>query len=205
MKRHHMRLTLILSAFFALFGVHLNAAETPTVVEAQPRPAAWATPIELDGVPNLQRVDALLYRSAQPTAEGMRALEKLGIRTVINLRSFHSDSDELAGTALLNERLQMKTWHIEDEDVVRVLRLLSQPKNGPFLIHCQHGADRTCVICAMYRMVIQHWPRADALRELTDGGYGFHPIWTNIIAYLNAVDVAAITVQILAEKPQPAR
>ena len=65
----------------------------------------------------------------------------MGIKTIINLRTFHSDADEMTGMGLLDEELSVKTWHIEDEDVIRVLRIIRQKENGPFLIHCQHGAD----------------------------------------------------------------
>ena len=61
------------------------------------RPAHWAEPIALEGVPNLHRISPTLYRSEQPTALGMKNLEKLGIRTVINLRYFNDDKDEVEG------------------------------------------------------------------------------------------------------------
>jgi protein tyrosine/serine phosphatase len=140
----------------------------------------------------LHKINDGLYRSAQPTKEGMMNLEKMGIKTVINLRSFHSDSDELKGTALLNDALSVKTWHIEDEDVIRVLRILRKTENGPFLIHCQHGADRTGVVVALYRIVVQGWSRDEAIKEMVDGGYGFHSIWSNIVQYVNKVDVDMI-------------
>jgi len=38
------------------------------------------------GLPNLHRVTTNLYRDAQPTAAGLRAAEKLGVKTVISLR-----------------------------------------------------------------------------------------------------------------------
>ena len=41
---------------------------------AAERPATWAVKMERTGLPNLHRVDAKLYRSAQPTAEGMTNL-----------------------------------------------------------------------------------------------------------------------------------
>ena len=47
----------------------------------------WAERLELPGVPNLHRVSENLYRGAQPGAEGMKQLEKLGVKTVVNLRS----------------------------------------------------------------------------------------------------------------------
>jgi len=31
------------------------------------RPEKWAQPVILDGVPNMHKVSAILYRSAQPT------------------------------------------------------------------------------------------------------------------------------------------
>ena len=163
-----------------------------------PRPETWAVPLTLDGVHNLHRLTPTLYRCAQPDAAGMKQLEKLGIRTVINLRAFHSDHEELQGTALLNEELSVKTWHIEDEDVIRVLRILKDPAKGPFVIHCQHGSDRTGVMCAMYRIVVQDWTRDQAIRELTSGGYGFWYGWTNILRYLREVDIARIRTAVAA-------
>ena len=62
-------------------------APAPIPAAAAARPAQWAEPIALEGVPNLHRISPTLYRSEQPTALGMKNLEKLGIRTVINLRA----------------------------------------------------------------------------------------------------------------------
>ena len=171
----------------------LSAADNLTTE----RPTQWAVPIANADVPNLHRVSPTMYRSAQPNAAGMQAIEAMGIVTVINLRAFHNDQDELAGTKLLSEELSVKTWHIEDEDIIRVLRICVNPSKQPVLIHCQHGADRTGVMCCMYRVVIQGWTKKDAIREMTDGGYGFWPSWTNIIRYVENVDVEAIKVAVV--------
>jgi len=161
------------------------------------RPENWALPIELQGVGNLHKVNENLYRSEQPTSEGMKNLkEQIGIKTVINLRTFHSDADEIRGTGLLNEELSVKTWHIENEDVVRVLKLIRNKENGPFLIHCQHGADRTGLMSAMYRIVEQGWTKDEAIKEMVDGGYGFHPTWSNIIKYICNVDIKKIKIAV---------
>jgi len=156
------------------------------------RPAKWAQPVQGSTVKNLNRVTPQLYRSAQPDAAGMQALEKLGVKTVINLRDFNSDEKEARGTKLRLQRVKMNAWHIEDEDIVRALAMLRHKERGPFLVHCQHGSDRTGVVCAMYRIVEQHWTREDAIRELTEGGYGFHSMWTNIPDYLRKVDLEKI-------------
>lgn len=162
------------------------------VSAADERPATWAQPVANDAVQNLFQVAPNIYRCAQPDAAGMQALEALGVKRIIELRNFHSDKDEINGTALIAEDVGINTWALEDEDVIRVLRILKDPSKGPFLIHCLHGADRTGTMCAMYRMVVQGWSKDDAIREMTEGGFGYHAVWTNLIRYLRNVDVERI-------------
>ncbi|MBI5203664.1 MAG: tyrosine-protein phosphatase [Nitrospirae bacterium] len=177
--------SLVLASFPLLIDSPASAGEPN-------RPPQWAVPMKVQGVSNLHKINDNLYRSAQPTEEGMKNLEKMGIKTIINLRAFHSDKDKLKGTALLNNALSVKTWHIEDEDVIRVLKIISEKENSPFLIHCQHGADRTGAMSAMYRIVVQGWSKDEAIREMVDGNYGFHSVWSNIIEYVKNVDVEKI-------------
>ena len=185
---------LLLICLLALSASPLLAqAPTPEAAAAAPaRDARWAVPLKLEGVPNLHRLTDELYRSEQPTAEGFRNLEKLGIRTVINLRYFNSDEDEAKGTGLKLHRVKILTWRAGDDHVIEVMRLLRDKQNGPFLIHCQHGADRTGLMSAMYRMLEQNWTAQEALDELIDGGYGFHSVWQNIKRYVLSADVARL-------------
>lgn len=44
----------------------------------------------------------------------------------------------------------------------------------------------------MFRIVEQGWSREDAIRELTEGEYGFHTVWANIPRYLRKVDIGKI-------------
>jgi len=178
-------------------------AAAPTPAAAEARPAGWAEPIELEGAPNLHRISPTLYRSEQPTALGMRNLEKLGIRTVINLRAFNDDEDEVKGTSLRTERVKILTWRIGDPHVIEVMRMLKKTENAPFLIHCQHGADRTGVMSAMYRILEQGWTPDDALKELVDGGYGYHSMWKNIVRYVRSVDAAKLRAAIESVAPSP--
>ena len=82
--------------------------------------------------------------------------------------------------------------HAEDEDVVTFLRIITQPGNQPIFIHCQHGSDRTGMMCAIYRIAQQHWTNAEALREMTTGGYGFHPIWKDIATFVREFDAKTV-------------
>jgi len=152
----------------------------------------WAERIELPGLPNLHKVSKELYRGAQPTAEGMKQLEKLGIKTVINLRSLHSDRDEMKGTALSYEHISMTTWNVEDKDVIRFLQIVTDSSRTPVFVHCQHGADRTGTMCAIYRIAVQDWSKDEAVEEMTKGGFGFHSIWQNLPNYIRNLDVQKV-------------
>jgi protein tyrosine/serine phosphatase len=179
--------------FLCVFATASLAQEaTPTSPAAASRPANWAEPIDLPGVPNLHRLSPMVYRSEQPTALGMRNLEKLGIRTIINLRAFNHDADEVKGTQLRTQRVKILTWHVGDKHVIEVMRMLKDTANGPFLIHCQHGADRTGLMSAMYRILEQGWSVDDAVEELMQGGYGYHSMWKNILRYVRSADVARL-------------
>jgi protein tyrosine phosphatase (PTP) superfamily phosphohydrolase (DUF442 family) len=165
------------------------------------RPAAWAQPVAVEGVPNLHKVNDTLYRSAQPTAEGMKRLEQMGIKTVLNLRTFHDDGEKSAGTGVHAERIEMMSWHPEREDAVRFLRLVTDPARAPVLVHCQHGADRTGTMCAVYRIAVQGWSKEDAIREMTEGGYGFHAVWQNLPAWIERLDVPALRKEAGLQEP----
>lgn len=156
------------------------------------RPESWAQAVDVKGVPNLFQVSDSVYRSAQPNAEGMQNLKDMGIVTVINLRSFHSDRDEIGATGLAYEHIYMKAWHPERKEVVRFLQIATDPKRTPVLVHCQHGADRTGMMIAIYRVVVQNWSREDAIQEMTTGGFGFHPIWSGLPDWIRTLDVESI-------------
>ncbi len=155
-------------------------------------PVRWAKPIQLDGVPNLHKVSDTLYRSAQPSAEGMGRVKAMGVETIVNLRSFHSDRSKIGDTGLAYEHIYMKAWHPEEKEAVRFLQIVTNPKRTPVLVHCQHGADRTGTMCALYRVVVQGWTKEEAIKEMTQGGFGFHGIWDNLINWINALDIEKI-------------
>ena len=176
---------LAVAAFLAV-AFSGSASETN---EFKSRPATWAVRLERPGLANFHQVTTNLYRGAQPTARGMAELKAMGIKTVVNLRTLHSDKDELAGLDLRQGRLHMKPWHAEEEDVVRFLKIVADTNNLPVFVHCQRGADRTGLLCAMYRTTICGWSREEAIREMRDGGFNFYPGWQNIVTYIEQADV----------------
>lgn len=79
-----------------------------------------------------------------------------------------------------------------DQIVIKAMNILSREKNGPFLIHCKYGADRTGLMSAMYRILYQNWSKEMAIDEMLNGGYGFHSIWANIIEYIEKADIDSL-------------
>ena len=116
----------------------------------------------------------------------------MGIKTVVSLRAFHGDSSLLRGTALTSEAIPFHTWHPEDEDVVRFLRIVTDPARTPVFVHCQRGIDRTGTMVAIYRIAVQGWSRDKDIREMTQGGFGYDGKFPNLVRYLRKVDIASI-------------
>ncbi|MGB7575415.1 MAG: dual specificity protein phosphatase family protein [Thermodesulfobacteriota bacterium] len=179
-------------AVISIFALALVNTACGAETSATIRPAHWAKPVQIKGAPNLHKVSDTLYRSAQPSTEGMRNLKAMGIETVVDLRSFHSDRDEIGDTGLAYEQIYVKAWHPEEEDAVRFLQIVTNPKHSPVIVHCQHGADRTGTMCVLYRVAVQGWSKEEALKEMTDGGFGFHGIWENLIQWINGLDIDRI-------------
>lgn len=112
----------------------------------------------------------------------------MGIKTVVNLRAFNSDRTDISANGLGYEHLYVKTWHPEEEDVIRFLQMATDRNSLPLFVHCQHGADRTGMMSAIYRMVVCGWTKDDAIAEMTQGGFGYHTIWKNLIRFIEDLD-----------------
>jgi protein tyrosine/serine phosphatase len=152
----------------------------------------WAQPMLGSDLENFYRVSEDVYRSKQPNSDQMSALERMGVRAILNLREYHTDEREARHTGLKLYRIPVNAEEIDDDFMVRALRTITHSEK-PILIHCWHGSDRTGVVVAMYRMVIQGWPRDKAIDEFINGGYGYHArFYPNIERYLRRVDIGAI-------------
>ncbi len=124
---------------------------------------------QVNGLHRLYRVDEHIYRSAQPTQEGLQALAKLGIKTVIDLRG----ASERSAEAQLLESMGIKYINIPMpalgapslESVKQVLALLVDQSAWPILVHCERGADRTGTVIACLRISQDGWSNQKALDE----------------------------------------
>lgn len=106
----------------------------------------------------------LLYRSSSPIDPDlernetvMHAMENAGIRSVINLSD--SESDMTAFTAfadstyskcsILNVEMGYDFTSAEFGEKVKACVLFLIENDGPYLIHCKEGKDRTGMLCAI--------------------------------------------------------
>jgi tyrosine-protein phosphatase SIW14 len=136
----------------------------------------------------------VLYRSGQLTAPGfLDAVERFGIRTIVNLQEEAPDPDVYQGyftsetvkESEICRRLGLRYVHIPPDvlrpsevaerrpaAIDRFLAVMDDPSAYPVLLHCRAGLHRTGVLSAVYRMEYQGWTPAQAIRELKDHGFG---------------------------------
>lgn len=142
-----------------------------------------------------------VYRSGQMTVAGFTdAIQRHGIRTVINLQDEYPDPDvqkTVWGTETIPETelcrqlgvrylylppkliSRRKALHQRSPSIDEYLKVMDDPETYPVLLHCKAGLHRTGVLVAAYRMEYEGWSRQRALRELRDNGFG---LWNSTAA-----------------------
>ena len=152
----------------------------------------WAKAIDRPGLPNLHQVSDVLYRGAKPTREGIDELGKMGVKTIIDLETRYDvgvSDDDATGTGITVVHIGFDPWHPKESDVVQFLRVVTNESRQPLFVHCRHGSDRTGMMCAIYRIAVQGWTKDQAIAEMTHGGFGFHPMWQDLLYYIRQMDV----------------
>jgi len=149
----------------------------------------YAKPIKAVTLENFHKVDAKIYRSAQPGREEFKALFKYGIRYTLNLRQFHDDTDELKGIAIEEYHIPINTSKMSYNQLVEAVSYLVH-RDKKTLVHCLHGSDRTGTVIAGYRIAVQGWSKEKAIDEFVNGGFGYHSFWfSNLPQLLNNIDI----------------
>ncbi|MBP5951148.1 tyrosine-protein phosphatase [Pseudomonas sp. P42] len=182
MSRVHLFPAVCLSLVMLLQLFPAQASEPEAL-----RPAQWAQPIEVQY--NLFQMSPTLYRSALPDDGAVPLLKNLKVATVINFLP-EADSNWLSTPGIHQVQLTYRTNHVDDSDVLKTLRAIQEAEaSGPVLMHCKHGSDRTGLMAAMYRVVVQGWSKEDALNEMTQGGFGESGHFRDSVRYVMQADV----------------
>lgn len=179
---------------FRIVFVGLAAfAGCATTSEGPPhvRPLHWAQPMLGSSIDNWHRVDGMLYRCGQPDDAGMRELAAHGVRTIVNLRAWHSDRDEVAGSGLTLVEVPLGAGSLTYPELVTALRALLAAEK-PVVVHCWQGADRTGAVVAAWRVAVHGWTPAAALDEMVGGGFGHAAIYGNLRELVASLDRARL-------------
>jgi protein tyrosine/serine phosphatase len=122
-----------------------------------------------EGILNFGQVNELVYRGAQPDAAGLSSLQKLGIKSVINLRTDPRGSKTEAAAAqalgLAYTNVPMAGFSRPKDTQVQLVLSLIETLPGPVFVHCKHGCDRTGTIIACYRIRKDAWSVDKATQE----------------------------------------
>lgn len=143
----------------------------------------------VEGISNFARIHPGLYRGNYPSAEGLKHLKALGVKTVINLRSHHSNRKavEAAGMTPVEMPLQADLFGSEPPSEERLrgfFETVLDPARQPVFIHCAHGKDRTGTMAALYRIEVDGWTPGEAIEEMQ--AFGYHDIYKDLVAFVRA-------------------
>ena len=135
-------------------------------------------------LPNFHAVVPGLLRGAAPMPAGLEALQKMGVKTVIDLR--------IAPKTVAKERAQLGRMGVHfinlpmsgepptAAQIKTFLDTVGDPAQQPVFVHCQHGSDRTGTMVGIYREQVAHWPFDRTYKEMRK--YGFNPHWKKLTA-----------------------
>ena len=129
-----------------------------------------------------------LYRSGKLSPGILEQVTaEYGIRTVINFRDVDRPGDPTPDPeeekfcldhGIDYIRIKPKHWKAGEDGTIaaqknvdQVLRLLDDPRNYPFWIHCFAGEHRTGAYAAVIRMEYDHWSNQQAIEEMKRLGY----------------------------------
>lgn len=129
-----------------------------------------------DPIPNYREINANIFRGGRPTVEGLHTLKQQGIKSIINLENVSGPVDrerEQAKRLGFGFMSSPMSWIVppKDEQIDKILRVMSNPNNQPVYIHCLHGRDRTGLVSGLYRVLVEGMQPRDAYREMKDLGF----------------------------------
>jgi protein tyrosine/serine phosphatase len=155
---------------------------------------------------NFSKVNDGVYRGARLTnTESIQYLKALGIKNIINLQGGDLNSDigviipwieKGESPEVIAEEKAAVLWfglgfyhaplnsldvvtNDEDRSIDQVLSFMHDQKNQPVFIHCEHGADRTGLLVALYRVKYEGVKVEAARNEWIRNGHNkLHQLFT---------------------------
>lgn len=135
----------------------------------------FAEPVT-NGVPNLDLVEAGVYRGGLPNQEGWKFLTEHGVTNVVML------SGQKHGQKILGIVIHHVPIPKEDRVAIvqesKLIEAVSMIHPGTFIC-CEDGRSQTGLIIAAYRVLKEQWPWKQAQQEMISHGFskGNHGMW----------------------------
>ncbi|MGB2669225.1 MAG: tyrosine-protein phosphatase [Candidatus Acidiferrum sp.] len=176
------RALLILSVVFvSALPARLSAQNRAQSAAVAGTHFVYGEKLRIAGVSNSGKVNDHLYRGAQPNSPGFLELKKLGITTIVDLRS--EDLAKINWEEKRSESLGIRFVQIPvngwapptDAQVAQFLSIFRDNPQEKVFVHCHFGEDRTGVFVASYRMAFEKVPPEQALKEMYY--FGFNGYW----------------------------
>ena len=176
-----------------IFPADMQAIGTLTFDSGPRDPASALEPrfarrlTDVRGVAYAAEVAPGLYRGGRPSAEGVAWLKSMGIKTVLNLRHYHGDTEkeQVESAGLRYERIALGSSDApRAEQVARFLEIVRDPTLRPLYVHCKHGVDRTGAMMSVYRMEEEGWSNLEAFAEMKF--FDANLIWQDLRNFVRA-------------------
>jgi tyrosine-protein phosphatase SIW14 len=138
-------------------------------------------------LPYLHRLDENYIRGSVPAKGGIETLQRLGVKTVVDLRSTYEHTDDIG---LAAERSGLKYYWLPtsvwepptDARAKEFVVVVGDNSKGPFYVFCTDGLNRVGEMSAIYRVAKSQWTVDQALKEIDD--FGFNPYYYNLRGYV---------------------
>lgn len=141
-----------------------------------------STPITIN---NFHYVDDTLMRGAKPTQAQLQELKDNGVKTIISFCTNYNPKnpkarilpDEANWASKLGINFYWMPFRSKEnpykQDINTFFNVVdkAREKREKVFIHCRHGADRTGVFAAIYRLKNQNVKLSDVIRELMAYGH----------------------------------
>lgn len=135
-----------------------------------------------------------IFRSARPT----KADDLIGIKSDFNLETgffewFHEEVSEeqhwcrIAEATYIHRPMSDFPFPLKPEPIRALVKEICMAASfGNVLVHCLHGEDRTGIVVAAYRILIQGWSVNQATAEMYKFGFHRFPygLWVKVLGEL---------------------
>jgi protein tyrosine/serine phosphatase len=123
------------------------------------------------------------YRSGQINKDKLeKYLKDYHIKSVLNLRGENSGADWYEDEITVCKRLSVRHYDLAmtssdkpNPDVVGKLMTIFSEAPRPVLIHCKSGSDRSGLVAALWKVVVDGEPKSIAEKQLSIR-YGHFPV-----------------------------